>query len=105
MTLTKVDEVIDEYDGGESWLVMMLQDIQEEYNYLPGPVLERVAENLEIPLSRVYNVATFYSSFSLKKRGKHIIKVCDGTKGNVSVAWGRYGDKGKDTIGITSNGG
>jgi NADH-quinone oxidoreductase subunit E len=58
---------------------MILQDIQEKYNFLPVAALKRVAENLNIPLSRVYNVATFYSSFSLTERGKHLIKVCDGT--------------------------
>jgi NADH:ubiquinone oxidoreductase subunit E len=58
---------------------MILQDVQEEYNYLPVPALERVASNLDIPLSRVHNVATFYSSFSLEERGKHVIRICDGT--------------------------
>ncbi len=79
MNLKKVDEIINEYEGDDSWLVMILQDIQEEYNYLPTPALQRVAEKLEIPLSRVHSVATFYSSLSLTERGKHLIKVCDGT--------------------------
>ena len=80
MNLKKVDEIInDEYESKDSWLVMILQDIQEEYNFLPVGALSRVAENLDIPLSRVYNVATFYSSFSLTERGKHLIRVCDGT--------------------------
>ena len=77
--LAKADEVIDKYGGDKSWLVMILQDTQQAYNWLPKPVLERVAERLEIPLSHVYNVATFYSSFSLKERGQYIIRVCDGT--------------------------
>ncbi len=79
MTLTKVDEIINKYHSNDSWLVMILQDIQEKYNFLPVAALKRVAENLNIPLSRVYNVATFYSSFSLTERGKHLIKLCDGT--------------------------
>ena len=79
MTLTKVDEIINKYHSNDSWLVMILQDIQEKYNFLPVAALKRIAENLNIPLSRVYNVATFYSSFSLTERGKHLIKVCDGT--------------------------
>jgi NADH-quinone oxidoreductase subunit E len=79
MTLTKIDKIIDTYNGDDSWLIMILQDIQDEYNFLPHPALERVAEKLDVPLSRVHNVATFYSSFSLKERGKHLIKVCDGT--------------------------
>lgn len=77
--LKKADKVIDEYDGEKSSLVMILQDIQQAYNYLPVPVLLRVSEKLDLPLSHVYSVATFYSSFSLKERGKHLVKVCDGT--------------------------
>ena len=79
MTLTKVDEIINKYHSNDSWLIMTLQDIQEKYNFLPVAALKRVAEKLDIPLSRVYNVATFYSSFSLTERGKHLIKLCDGT--------------------------
>ena len=79
MTLAKVDNIIDSYKGDGAWLVMILQDVQEEYNFLPAPALERVADRLNIPLSRVHHVATFYSSFSLTERGRHLIKVCDGT--------------------------
>ena len=79
MELTKADEIVDEYQQDKSWLIMILQDIQEVYNYLPAEVLDRVAERLGIALGQVYNVATFYSSFSLKPRGKHLVRVCDGT--------------------------
>lgn len=58
---------------------MILQDVQEAYNYLPAQALEILAERLEISLSRVYHVATFYSSFSLEERGRHLIRLCDGT--------------------------
>jgi NADH:ubiquinone oxidoreductase subunit E len=76
---SKVDRVLEKYHCEKSWLVMILQDTQGQYNWLPRPVLERVAERLGISISQVYNVATFYASFSLKERGQHIIKVCDGT--------------------------
>ena len=79
MGLTRVDEIIDAYDGDKSWLVMILQDVQEVHNYLPAPSLRRVAERLGLGMGHVYNVATFYSSFSLEERGKHVIRVCDGT--------------------------
>ena len=79
MELTKADEIVDEYQQDKSWLIMILQDIQEVYNYLPAEALDRVAERLGISLGQVYNVATFYSSFSLKPRGKHLVRVCDGT--------------------------
>ncbi len=79
MNLKKVDEIIKKYNGADCWLVMILQDLQDEYNYLPKKVLKRVAEKLKIPLSRVFSVETFYSSLSLTERGRHLIKVCDGT--------------------------
>jgi NADH-quinone oxidoreductase subunit E len=79
MNLKKVDEIIDKYNGRDSWLVMILQDVQDEFNYLPEDALKHVAEKLNIPLSRVHSVATFYSSLSLTERGKYLIKVCDGT--------------------------
>ena len=58
---------------------MVLQDVQDHYNYLPAPALEHVAERLGVGLAKVYNVTTFYSSFSLTERGKHLIRLCDGT--------------------------
>lgn len=79
MELNKVQKIIDKYDGDKSWLVMVLQDIQDQYHYLPAAALEYIAEKLTLSLSHVYNVATFYSSFSLTERGRHLIRVCDGT--------------------------
>ena len=79
MDVAKVDQIVDEYDADKSWLVMILQDVQEAYNYLPAPALRRVAQRLDLGQAHVYNVATFYSSFSLEERGKHLIRLCDGT--------------------------
>ena len=79
MDLTATDRIIETYGGEMSSLVMILQDIQEVHNYLPEPALKHVADVLNVPLSRVYNVATFYASFSLTERGRHVIRVCDGT--------------------------
>ena len=56
-----------------------MQEIQTEFNYLSEAALEKIAEMLEIPISRVYSVATFYENFSLEAKGEHIIKVCTGT--------------------------
>lgn len=77
--LSKVDQIIDRYDGDKAWMVMILQDVQEAYNFLPGPALKRVAERLGVSLSHVFRVATFYASFSLEERGRHLIRLCDGT--------------------------
>ncbi len=79
MDLTRVDGIIDQYDGDKSWLVMILQDIQDAFNYLPAPALRRVADRLGVGAGHVCNVTTFYSSFSLEERGKYLIRVCDGT--------------------------
>ena len=62
-----------------NFLIPILQDIQEQHNYLPEELLRKVADKLEIPLRDVYGVATFYRSFSLTPKGKHIITVCLGT--------------------------
>ncbi len=67
-------------------LVTVLQDVQTEYGYLPGEVLEAVAEEMEVPFSQAYGLATFYSSFSLQPRGKHHICVCMGTACHVRGA-------------------
>ena len=79
MNLTAVDRIVDSYDGEKSSLVMILQDVQEACNHLPAPALERVSQRMSVPMSHVYRVATFYSSFSLTERGRHVIRVCDGT--------------------------
>ena len=60
-------------------LIAILQDIQAAENYLSEANMTLVADMLSISVSRVYSVATFYENFSLEPKGKHIIKVCDGT--------------------------
>ncbi len=64
----------------------LLQDIMREYGYLPEGTLKRIAQKLDIPLSRVYGLATFYKSFSLTPRGRHLISVCLGTACHVRGA-------------------
>jgi NADH-quinone oxidoreductase E subunit len=73
-------EVFDKYKKGDrSSLIPLLQDIQDKYNFLPECELEEIAEFLEMPLSRVYGVATFYNQFRLNPLGENVIKVCRGT--------------------------
>lgn len=74
-----VDDILNKYDCNKSYLIAILQEIQNEYNYLPEEKLVYVAEKLEINLSKIFSVATFYENFSLIPKGKYIIKVCDGT--------------------------
>ncbi|TES84949.1 NADH-quinone oxidoreductase subunit NuoE [Candidatus Aerophobetes bacterium] len=74
-----VDEILDRYKRKKSALIATLQDIQAEYNYLPKEALLHMRESLNIPLTQIYGIASFYKSFSLKPRGRHIINVCLGT--------------------------
>lgn len=75
----KVVAVIDEFDRDPSRLIPILQAVQEEYRYLPEEVMTFVATSLGISPAKVFGVATFFSHFSLEPKGKHVIKVCDGT--------------------------
>ena len=74
-----IDEIVERNGGGKSGLISMLHDIQAEYNYLPEDALRYLAEKIDVPPIRVYGVASFYSSFSLKPRGRHLCTVCTGT--------------------------
>ncbi|EGD49693.1 NADH dehydrogenase (ubiquinone) 24 kDa subunit [Ruminiclostridium papyrosolvens DSM 2782] len=74
-----VNGILNKHDNNKSHLIAVLQEIQNEYKYLPEDVLNYVAEKLEINLSKIFSVATFYENFSLVPKGKYIIKVCDGT--------------------------
>jgi NADH-quinone oxidoreductase subunit E len=82
----RVDEIIDAYGGGREWLIMVLQDAQKEFNWLPEPVLHRISTRLGVPWAEVYGAASFYKAFSLEPRGKHIVQVCMGTACHVRGA-------------------
>ena len=75
----KVKVIVNKYKGDRSALVAILQDIQDEYRYLPKEALTVIHEQMNIPMSRVYEVATFYDAFSLTPRGRFVIEVCTGT--------------------------
>jgi NADH-quinone oxidoreductase subunit E len=83
---SKVDEICANFPAEESSLIEVLHDISKEYNYLPADALRRVSGKLGVPISKVYAVATFYAGFSLKPRGKKIIRVCKGTACHVRGA-------------------
>jgi len=75
----KTDEIIERYGKAARSLIPIMQDIQAEYRYLPGELLTYVAEQIGIPKSKAYGVATFYENFSFEAKGRYVIKVCDGT--------------------------
>jgi NADH-quinone oxidoreductase subunit E len=74
-----LDEAIKEYGNQEKALIAILQKAQEHYRYLPREIFPYLADKLDIPEARIYGVATFYENFSLEKKGKYVVKVCDGT--------------------------
>jgi len=82
----KTKEIIKRHGRDKSALIAVLQDIQEEYNYLPQESLQIVCEVMDIPASRIYEVATFYNTFSLTPRGKYLVEVCAGTACHVQGA-------------------
>lgn len=81
-----LNEILARYPRDPASLVMLLQDIQDAYNYLPCEALEKVAEALGVPRTRVFSVATFYKVFSLTPRGRRIVRVCKGTACHVRGA-------------------
>jgi len=79
MNLDRVHQIIDAYGADQACSLAILQEIQQENNYLPREALEVVAQRLGIPRGHVYSLATFYRSFSLKPKGKFRVRVCLGT--------------------------
>jgi NADH-quinone oxidoreductase subunit E len=75
----KLEAILSRYEGAPADLIPVLHDIQEEFNYLPKDELKVVAGRLNVPLTQVYSVATFYKGFSLEPRGVHHVQVCQGT--------------------------
>ncbi len=75
-----VEKILKNYPPNDrSILIPILQDIQQEYGYLPEKILAEVAEHINISFASVYGVATFYNQFRLKPLGKNVIRVCRGT--------------------------
>jgi NADH-quinone oxidoreductase subunit E len=81
-----IDGILDHHGRDPAAIIAVLQDLQEEVNYLPEGALRYVAESLDIPLSKVYALSTFYRAFSLEPRGRHLIYVCTGTACHVRGA-------------------
>jgi len=77
--LQRVRVIINNYKNEKGTLVPVLQDISNQYRYLPADILRYVADELGYPLSQVYRLATFYNAFSLVPKGDNIIRVCLGT--------------------------
>ena len=94
-----IDAIIKKYDAKKEFLICILQDIQNVFEYLPKDALNHVSEKLDIPLIQVYGVATFFKAFSLIPRGGHTCTVCLGTACHVKGAE-KVLDKVKRTLDI-----
>jgi NADH-quinone oxidoreductase subunit E len=78
-TKEEIQAVIDRYPCTQQSALAAMQDMQRQFGYLPREGLEALSKHLSCPFSQLYSMATFYKAFSLKPKGKHIIKLCDGT--------------------------
>ncbi len=74
-----VNDIVERHGNVPSSLIAVLQDIQQVYRYVPEDAMVAVAGRMGISPAKVYSVATFYENFSLEPKGKHVIKICDGT--------------------------
>lgn len=83
-----VEKILGAHDFKPSALLAVLQDIQDEFNYLPREALEQVAKKMKVPMSRIAGLSTFFTAFSLKPRGRHVCDVCMGT-----ACYARGGEK------------
>jgi NADH-quinone oxidoreductase subunit E len=99
MDIERIDQIIAKHGGGASSLIQVLLEIQSENRWLPAEVIGLLAEKLDVPLSRVRHIATFYKAFSMVPKGRNRVHVCMGTACHVLGA-DRILDTLKDKIGI-----
>ena len=94
--------VIEKYKGDKSRLMAVMQEAQGIYGYLPIEVQNKIAEGMEVPLEKIYGVATFYAQFSLSPKGNNHVAVCLGTACYVKGS-GLIYDKFQDLLGISGD--
>jgi len=68
-----------DYGGNREAMIMMMQAIQQVYRFLPEAAVQYLSQVIDVPTTKIYEVATFYASFSLEPKGKYILSVCTGT--------------------------
>jgi NADP-reducing hydrogenase subunit HndA len=95
----KLQEIINKHKNTKGALIPVLHEAQELYGYLPIDVQKKVSEGLNVPLSEIYGVVTFYTQFSLQPKGRFKIQVCMGTACYVKGS-GAILDKMKEKLGI-----
>jgi len=95
----KIDAIIARHGGQTSALIQILLDIQTEQNWLSKEALLQVSQRLEVPMTRVQHIATFYKAFSVVPKGRHKVHVCMGTACHVRGA-SRILDSVEEVVGI-----
>jgi len=86
LDLAPLHEILKEYKDEKGAVIPVLQKAQDIYGWLPSEVMEAIAKGMRVPLSQIYGVVTFYSQFYLSRRGRHVIRLCDGTACHVRGA-------------------
>lgn len=82
----RIEAIIQCYPPERRYALAVMQDMQHSFDYLPRTALELLAEYMSFPLAQLYSMATFYKALSLKPKGRHIIKVCDGTACHIKAS-------------------
>lgn len=77
--LAEMDEIVGKYSGDGSALIQVLLELQRENRWLSKDALMQVSQRLDVPLTQIYHIATFYKAFSLMPKGRHSVSVCLGT--------------------------
>jgi NADH-quinone oxidoreductase subunit E len=78
-SLADIDSIISKHNMRQGNIMPILQEIQSSYGYIPSVAVHRISENLNVSVSEIYGVATFYSQFKLRPVAKNVVKVCHGT--------------------------
>ena len=94
-----IDEIVENYNNVKTPLIYILKDVQKEFGYLSESILTRVAKKTKIPMSNIYGVATFYSLFTTKEKGKYIIRCCNNAPCHVNGSK-EVLDKIKEYLGV-----
>ncbi len=106
--MNPLEDLLQSNPGEARQLLPLLQRLQAHYRHLPEEALRAVAARLELPLARVFAVATFYSALSLKPKGEKVIKVCQGTachlRGSEALVQALEKELGIDLGGTTPDG-
>lgn len=103
LDLGPLRRILEEAQGQKAALIPILQRAQAIYGYLPAEVLNAISESMDVPLARVYGVVTFYAQFYLTRRGRHIVRQCDGTACHVRGA-GKIIRAAERELGISAGG-